>query len=87
MSQTIYNLWNGNIAPAEHCGYHDFEASQLLSLMNRNLQQLSDGLSEAQKELLQKYTDCSEEYRLRMQELAFREGFSLGCKLTAESLL
>ena len=87
MSQTIYDLWNGNIAPAEHCGSHDSDANHLFSLMARNQQKLSDVLSDAQKELLQKYTDCSEEYLLRMLELAFRECFSLGCKLVMESLL
>ena len=87
MSQTIYDLWNGNIAPAEHCGSHDSDANHLFSLMARNRETLYGELSDTQKEILQKYADCSEEYLLRMLELAFRDGFSLGCKLVMESLL
>lgn len=85
--QTIMDLWNGNIAPCEHCGAHDEDANQLIGLMERNRERLCADLTEAQKETFQKYIDCSEEYLLRMLELAFCEGFSLGGKLIAEILL
>jgi len=85
--QTIIDLWNGNIAPGEHCGSHDSQANHLLRLMERNHESLRKGLTDAQLELLQKYTDCSEEYLLRMMELAFCDGFSLGGKLTVEMVL
>ena len=86
MAQTIYDLWNGNITPADHCGSHDPEANHLISLMMRNEEKLRGGLPDGQREVFQKYVDCSEEYLMRMLELAFREGFSLGCKLVTESL-
>lgn len=85
MSQTILDLWSGNIAPCEHCGAHDPEANQLLSLMERNRESLQAGLTNSQAELLQKYIDCQDEYLLRMLELSFCEGFCLGSRLTAES--
>ena len=84
--ETIIDLWNGNVAPAEDCGSRDPEANHLFSLMVRNEEKLRGGLTDAQKEVLQKYTDCSAEYLMRMLELAFCEGFSLGCKLVTESL-
>ena len=87
MPQTISNLWNGNIAPCERCGSHDPEANNLISLIERNREKLSTGLTEAQKETFQKYMDCSEEYLLHMLELAFCYGYSLGSKLTVEALL
>ena len=34
----------------------------------------------------QKYIDASDEYLMRMLELAFYEGFSLGVKLSMEAL-
>ena len=75
MTQTIIDLWNGNIAPCEHCGAHDPVISNLLSLIERNREKLSKGLTETQMETFQKYMDCSDEYLLRMLELAFSDGF------------
>ena len=86
VTQTIEDLWNGNITPCENCGSHDPKLKQLRSLMGRNHDKLCEGLTEAQKETFQKYLDCSDEYFLRMLELAFCDGFCLGSKLAAESL-
>lgn len=86
MMQTIVDLWNGNIAPCEHCGSHDSEANHLLALMERNRATLCEGMTTAQTETFQKYIDCSEEYLIRMLELSFCEGFCLGSKLTVEAL-
>ena len=74
--QTIIDLWDGNISPSEHCGVHDGEADHLLGLMARNREKLCEGLTEKQKEILEKYIDCSEEYLCRMLKLAFCEGFA-----------
>ena len=85
--QTILDLWNGNITPCEHCGSHDPVINNLMGLIERNREKLSSGLTEAQMETFQKYMDCSDEYLLRMLELAFYDGFSLGGKLVMETLL
>lgn len=87
MKPTITDLWNGNIAPIEHCGSHDKEINELVCLIERNREDLNSGLTEAQKETFQKYIDCSEEYLLRMLELAFCDGFSVASKLATEALL
>lgn len=86
MPQTITDLWNGNIAPCEHCGSHDTEANYLIGLIERNRDTLWEGLTDAQKETFQKYIDCSDDYFLRMMELAFCDGFCLGSKLVMEVL-
>lgn len=85
--QTIIDLWNGNIAPCEHCGAHDPEANYLVSLMEGNRETLREGLTAAQIELFQKYIDCSEEYLLRMLELAFCDRVCIGGKLAMEIIL
>ena len=85
--QTITDLWNGNIAPCEHCGSHDPIINNLIGLLERNREILSRGLTEAQMVTFQKFIDCSDEYLLRMMELAFCEGFSLGGKMIMETLL
>ena len=87
MSTSISDLWNGNIAPCEHCGAHDSEANHLLGLMERNRETLREGLTAAQSEIFQKYLDCSEEYLLRMLELAFCDGLCAGGKLVMEIVL
>ena len=85
--QTIIDLWNGNIAPCEHCGSHDPVINNLMGLIERNREKLSGELTEAQMEAFQKYMDCTEEYLLRMLELAFCDGFCLGSRLAVESIL
>lgn len=87
MLQTISDLWNGNIAPCEHCGAHDAQGKDLIHLMERNREVLCGELSAAQKETFQKYIECSEEYLFRMMELAFCDGFCLGSKLVMEALV
>lgn len=86
MTQIISDLWNGNIAPCEHCGARDAEADHLIDLMERNRIALCKDMTDAQKETLQKYINCSEDYLTRMLELAFCDGFCLGSKLAMESL-
>lgn len=86
MLHTIADLWNGNIAPSEHFASHDPEVNHLIMLIERNREKLCVGLTPMQVDLFQKYTDCSEEYLLRMQELAFCEGFCLAGKLFSEIL-
>ena len=54
--------------------------------MERNRETLREELTAAQSEILQKYIDCSEEYLLRMMELAFYGGFCTGGKLTMEMI-
>jgi len=87
MQNMISDLWNGNIAPCEHCGSHDPAVKELVGLMERNRENLSRGLTAAQMETFQKYIDCSDEYLLCMLELAFSDGFSLGSRLAVEALM
>lgn len=84
MSKTLEDLWYGNIAPSEHFGSYDAEANHLITLAERNRERLCTGLTSEQAELLQKYVDSSDEYALRMQLLAFRDGFRLAGQLMAE---
>jgi len=87
MSQTINELWYGNIAPFEHCGIHNTQIKELEILKNRNFDTLCQTIAPEQKEVLQKYADCRDEYQLHMMESAFCEGFSLAAKLLCESIM
>ena len=86
MKQTITDLWNGNLAPVEHCGSRNPQVNELVCLIEQNRENLNDGLTQVQRETFQKYIDCSEEYLLRMLELAFYDGFCLAGKLAVEMM-
>lgn len=86
MKHTIEDLWNGNIAPCEHCGSHDPAINELVCLMERHSGTLQGQLGGQQWEIFEKYRDASDEYLLRLMERAFCEGFCLGAKLAAEAL-
>lgn len=84
MSRIVYDLWNGNIAPCEHCGSHDPVANRLMCQIERSREIMCGELTEAQRAKFQKYMDDSEDYLLRMMELAFMDGFVLGSRLMME---
>ena len=84
---SILDLWNGDIAPCEHCGAHDPEANHLFSLICKNREILWAELSAPQRDRFQKYMDVSEEYLFRMMELAFCDGFTLASRLSVDTLL
>ena len=86
MNDTIIDLWYGAVAPWETCGVGDKQSIQLCALRERHRVTLHGGLNDAQREVFRKYQQCSEEYLLRMMELAFRDGYCLASRLAAEAL-
>lgn len=86
MPQTIDALWNGKLAFCEHCGAHDPMANQFIQELAKSRECLLAQLPQAQQKLLESYVDQTERYTLRMMELAFREGFSVGVRLLAEGI-
>jgi len=87
MKDTFTDLWYGAIVPWETCGVGDKRSVQLCTLRERHRGMLHEELNDAQKETFQKYLDCSEEYLLRMMELAFQDGYCLASRLAAEALI
>ena len=86
MKQTIEDLWYGNVNPCEICGTSNEEMKELTRLMVRNEQDLKKELNDRQKAMLEKYTDCADEYWNRLLAQAFHDGFSLASKLLTEAL-
>lgn len=54
--------------------------------MERNLDNLLKEVNRKSKEILEKYTDCIEEYLILTTEQAFCNGFCLGTELIVERL-
>ena len=85
MRKTIQELWYGNIVPQDMCKRGDPRIDNLLSLLARNRKELSETLTEAQKEALQKYDDNNQELTSITESEIFVQGFRLGMRLAIES--
>ena len=73
----IKELWYGNVAPFEQCTRGDKQMKELLSLTARNRDELGEGLTEKQKETLEKFEEALNE----MHSIAERDAFSYGLRL------
>lgn len=82
----LEEFWYGNIMPQEQCIVHKHEIDELLMLTDKNLTKLSETLTEAQRELLQKYDDCIDEMRSITERELFIYAFKLGGRFMAEVL-
>lgn len=87
MKKTISELWNICIESAEGTEINNSEMRELEHLMERNREALKETLNENEKELLQKYSACADDYLFTASEQAFCDGFCLGAKLLAEALI
>ena len=83
----IKELWYGNVAPFEQCTRGDKQMTELLSLMARNHDELDEGLTEKQKETLEKFEEALNEMHSITERDAFSYGFRLGVQLMAEAFL
>lgn len=70
---TLEDLYYGNLFPHEKCAKLDDEMKELLGLLNRNEEKLTETLSDEQKEIFGKYN-----------RNAFLNGFRLGARIIIE---
>ena len=84
MKSVISELWNGEIAPCEHCGAQDGLANILFSKMKQGRETMEKILPEERRDVLESYSQLWEDYLLRMMELSFQEGLVLGLRLGRE---
>ena len=85
MKKTILDLWYGNTDPQEHKN-DDPRIKDLLKLVARNSNELSNSLNEKQKELLEKYSDTVYELHTQNERSIFVYAFRLGMRLAFEAL-
>ena len=83
MDNILEQLWYGNVAPWEQSNRLDREYKELTELLHRNRDKLTEGLTEAQKELLDQYDECQSELNAKTERNAFVQGFCLGTRLLA----
>ena len=82
----LEELWYGNVVPHEAILQDDKQFKNLLSLMGKTRDKLSDTLTEQQKETLEKYDSAINEMHSLAEQAAFQYGFSLGVRLMMESI-
>lgn len=77
----------GNIPLSERDFKRNSEYAQVLKLVARNEEKLTETLTEAQKETFQKFKECTSELEGMTEVTTFALGFKLGLRLTAESFI
>lgn len=80
----LEDFWHGNIEPAEFDTSPSPEYREILLLISRNEDKLIATMTDAQKELFSRYTDCVREYQAMAECLLFQNSFCLGAKMMLE---
>lgn len=77
----LEEFWYGNIEPTEYDTSSCKEYRKLLELICRNEEKLKATMTDEQKELFEKYTDCVREHQTNTDCLIFQNGFKLGARM------
>lgn len=80
----LEEFWYGNIEPSEYDTSPTAEYKKLLQLISRNEEKLLATMTDAQKELFSRYTDCVREYQTMAECLLFQNSFRLGARIIME---
>ena len=82
----LEEFWYGNIEPVEYDASPSKEYKEMLQLISRNEDKLLATMTDVQKELFTRYTDCVREYQTMAECLLFQRSFRLGARLMLEVL-
>ena len=77
----LEEFWSGNIEPAEYDASPSKEYKEMLQLISRNEDKLLATMTDSQKELFSRYTDCVKEFQAIAECLLFQNSFRLGAKM------
>lgn len=80
----LAEFWYGNIEPTEYDTSSCKEYKKLLELICRNKEKLRATMTDEQKELFAKYTNCVREYQTLTDCLIFQNSFKLGARMVLE---
>ena len=77
-------LWYGNISPCERDFKKGGKYSELLGYIVRHEEDLWKQLNDEEKEILKKFTECTNEMYGIAEREAFVRGFVLGARIIIE---
>ena len=80
----LEEFWYGNLEPAEYDTSSSKEYKELLQLISRNEEKLLEAMTEEQKELFFRYTDCVREFQTMAECLLFQNSFRLVGRMMLE---
>lgn len=80
----LEEFWYGNLDPAEYDSCTTKEYKELLKLVSRNEEKLLATMTDAQKELFSRYTDCVQEHQAMAECLLFQNSSRLGGRMMLE---
>lgn len=77
----LEEFWYGNIEPAEYDTSSSKEYKEMLQRISRNEDKLLATMTDAQKELFDRYRECVMEYQTMAESLLFQNSFRLGARM------
>ncbi len=77
----LEDLWFGNISPWERPFKKDSAYAQLLALVIRHQEDLNGRLNDEEKEIFEKFSECSTELHDLTEREAFVKGFTIGAQI------
>ena len=80
----LEELWYGNIEPTEYGTSPSPEYRELRRLVDRNETDLRATMTDAQKELFNRYLESVLEYQTLSELMLFQNSFKLGARLAIE---
>lgn len=86
MSNIIAQLYRGEFHPESVLGIGNGEMRKSELLIVKNYNKLNEFLAEDEKDVLEKYKYCIDEYITLITEQAFCDGFCAGMRILSESV-
>ena len=86
MRSILEELFYGNICPNTDCRSHDKETKQLMGYIADHHDNLLSTLNDQQRELLEKFDDCYNEWTDINEREIFSYAFKLGMRIAIEVL-
>ena len=80
----LEEFWYGNIEPAAYDSSPRTEYHETLKLISRNEEKLLATMTDEQKALFSRYTDCVREFQSMAECLLFQNSFRLGARMMLE---
>ena len=77
----LEDLWFGNISPWERPFKKDSAYAELLALVIRHQEDLNGRLNDEEKEIFEKFSECSTEMHDLAEREAFVKGFTIGAQI------
>lgn len=86
MSNTIAQLYRGQLDPKSVLGNGNIEMRRIEILIENNFNKLRENLNEETNIILDKYSQCIDEYIVLISEQSFCDGFCLGTRISSEAI-